>query len=88
MKLLARTSTKTELTQIFGQCVQDAGVNTSSVVVSRLYSELSKKIFHARVNEYMTASIEVQLERSGKVVKADRSLRDQLKTFSALKTRS
>lgn len=78
----------TELTQIFSQCVQDAGVNTSSVVVSRLYSELSKKIFHARVNEYMTASVEVELERSGKAVKADQSLRDQLKTFSALKTRS
>ena len=78
----------TELTRIFTECVHNAGVDTSSAVVSRLYGELSKKIFHARVNEYMTASIEIELERSGKVVKADQSLRDQLKTFSALKTRS
>ena len=78
----------TELTWIFTECVHNAGVNTSSAVVSRLYGELSKKIFHARVNEYMTASIEIELERSGKVVKADQSLHDQLKTFSALKTRS
>ena len=78
----------TELTRVFNQCMLDAGVDASPAVVSRLYSELSKKIFHARVNEYMTASIEIELERSGKVVKADQSLRDQLKTFSALKTRS
>ena len=44
----------TELTRVFNQCVLDAGVNTSPAVVSRLYSELSKKILHARVNEYMT----------------------------------
>ncbi len=46
------------------------------------------KLFHARVNEYMRASIELELERSGKAVKADQSLRDHLKTFSAMITRS
>ena len=45
----------TELTRVFNQCVLDAGVDTSPAIVSRLYSELSKKIFHPRVNEYMTA---------------------------------
>ena len=44
-------------------------------------------MFHARVNEYMTASIEVQLEKTGKVVNADQGLRDELKTFSAKKRR-
>ena len=78
----------TELIRVFNPCMLDAGVDASPAVVSRLYSELSKKIFQARVNEYMTASIEIELEKSGKVVKADQSLRHQLKTVSALKTRS
>ena len=60
------------------------GFSISVLVLTHL--DCTKKVFHARVNEYMTASIE--LERSGKVVKADQRLRDQLKTFSALKTRS
>ena len=33
-----------ELTRVFNQCVLDTGVDTSPAVVSRLYSELSKKI--------------------------------------------
>ena len=44
-------------------------------------------MFHARINEYMTAAVEIHLERSGKAIKADQSLRDQLKTYSAVKTR-
>lgn len=46
-----------ERVQIFKQCMPDAGVDTSPAVVSKLYSELSKKVFHARVSQYMTASI-------------------------------
>ncbi len=42
-------------------------------------------MFHPRANEYMTAATEIELERSGKAVKADQSLRDQLKTYSATK---
>ena len=33
----------------------------------------------------MSASIELGLEKSGKAVHAEQSLRDQLKTFSGLK---
>ena len=44
------------------------------------------KIIHARVNEYMIVSEELELERAGKVVKVEQCLRDQLKTFSALKS--
>lgn len=53
----------------------------------RVCTELTCKIFHARVNEYMSATQEVQLEKEGKVVKAEQSLRDSLKTLSALKSR-
>ena len=52
----------TKFTRIFSQCVQDASVDTSSAVVSRLYSELSKKKFHVKVNEFITPSIELNLE--------------------------
>lgn len=53
----------TELTWVFNQCMLDAGVDASPAVVSRLYSELLKKMFHARVNEYMIASIGIELEK-------------------------
>ena len=54
---------------------------------TRVCTELMHKIFHARVNEYMSATQEVQLEKEGKVVKAEQILKDSLKTLSALKTR-
>ena len=60
---------------------------TTTDCKTRVCTELIQKIFHARVNEYMSAAQEVQLEKEGKVVKAEQSLRDSLKTLSALKTR-
>jgi hypothetical protein len=53
----------------------------------RLYNEFCMKIFHARVNECMVASEEIELERAGKAIKVEQHLRDELKTFSALKSR-
>lgn len=53
----------------------------------RLYKVFCMKIFHARLNEYMVVSEEIELERAGKAVKVEQSLRDELKTFSALKSR-
>ena len=49
-------------------------------------NEFTLKIFHARINEYFSASEEIELEQSGKVVKAE-GLRDSLKSFSSLKSR-
>ena len=68
-------------------CVTNAGGDPSNPVIPNFYKELSRKMFHARVNEYVTAAVEIDLQRSGKALKADQSLRDQLKTYSALKTR-
>ncbi len=56
--------------------------------VLRLYTELTLKVFHTRVNEYMNASEEIELEKAGKIVTADQILREKLKTFSATKTRN
>ena len=50
-------------------------------------TELVHKVFHARVNEYMNAAEEMELEREGKAVRADQCLRDTLKTFSSLTSR-
>ena len=36
------------------------------------------------MNEFMTAAVEIELQKSGKAVKADQCLVDQLKTFSAM----
>lgn len=58
-----------------------------AAIIPKIQKELLRKMFHARVNEYMTASIEIELEKKGKAVQADQSLQDQLKTFIALKTR-
>ena len=81
----------TELFHTFVKCIQEAHVNVelSSVasVIPKLHKELLKKMFHARVNEFMTASVEIELEKSVKAVPVEQSLRDKLKTFSGLKTR-
>ena len=72
----------------FLESIKHAGIDSSSsFVYPKIYNELSKKMFHARVNEFMTAAVEVELDRSGKAVKVDQCLRDQLKTFSSMKAR-
>ena len=80
-----------DLFRTFVRCSDKACIDVVdpavAVVLPRLHKELSKKMFHARVNEYMTASVEIELERRGKAVEVEQSLRDQLKTFSGLKTR-
>ena len=40
------------------------------------------------INEYFSAAEEVHLEQLGKPVKAEQGLRDTLKAFSSLKSRS
>ena len=62
-----------EIVEIFSKQIPS---HISSTCKTSLCSELTLKVFHARVNEYMVATEEVQLELEGKVVKADQSLRD------------
>lgn len=75
--------------KIFFQCISSAGVTESSEsdLIHQLYIELSRKLFHARVNEYWSASAELMLKQSGKAVMTEQSLRDELKTYSSTKTR-
>ena len=76
-----------ELFGTFVKCIEEAHVNVElPSMIPKLHKELLKKIFHARVNEFMTASVEIELEKSAKAVPVEQSLRDKLKTFSGLKT--
>ena len=77
-----------ELFGTFVKCIHEAHVNVElPSVIPKLHKELLKTIFHARVNEFMTASVEIDLEKSVKAVPVEQSLQDKLKTFSGLKTR-
>lgn len=70
----ARTDMENDqtLASTFLECVTQAGLeSTSPILFPKIFNELSTKVFHARVNEYMTASVELDLEKSGKAVKAD-----------------
>ena len=74
-----------ELYKIFESCVS---LSAYPECGQSMYREFCMKIIHARVNEYMIASEELELERAGKAVKVEQCLRDELKTFSALKSRT
>ena len=68
----------------FNTCIENLEIDTEydDSVIARIRIEFMKKIFHSRVNEFMEATKELDLERSQKVTDADQSLRDTLKTYS------
>ena len=77
-----------QLHPLFDKCtVSMYSSNLSKESENRLFNEFSMKVFHARVNEYMVATEEIEMEKTGKAVKVEQCLRDELKTFSALKGR-
>ena len=73
-----------EIVELFSKQIPS---HITSTCKTSLCLELTLKVFHARVNEYMATTEEVQLELEGKIVMAEQSLRGQLKTMSALKSR-
>jgi hypothetical protein len=74
---------------LFTKCLSNAGnvrLNEFDMdVVSLIRLEISKKVFHARVNEFMEANKELNLEKTDTVTDADQCLRDLLKTYSSQK---
>ena len=79
-----------ELHALFEKCTASTHVsNLSKESEKKLFNEFSNEStsFHARVNEYMIATEEIELEKAGKAVKVEQCLRDELKTFSSLKGR-
>ena len=63
-----------ELFGTFVKCIQEADVNVElPSVITKLHKELLKKIFHARVNKFMTASVEIELEKSVKLYQSSRA---------------
>ena len=74
--------------KLFNECLP---CTCESILTSEqkkmLCNEFTSKLFHARINEYFSAAEEIELEQSGKAVKAEQGLRDSLKTFSSMKSR-
>ena len=82
-----------ELDLSFSSCLDSIICDVSDVheydksVIDRIRIEMMKKVFHSRVNEFMEAKKELDLESKGEVTDADQSLRDILKTYSNSQTR-
>ena len=55
--------------------------------IKKVFSDMLHKLCHTRTKEFFWSKIERDLAASGKVVDADQSLRDNLKTYSVLKKR-
>ena len=66
-----------------GASVQDV----KSDVIDKVYSDIIHKLCNTRTKEFFRGKFEKDLATSGKVVEADQSLRDNLKTFSIAKKR-
>ncbi len=74
--------------KLFNECLPcTCESNLTSEQQKTLCIEFTSKLFHARINEYFSAAEEIELEQSGKAVKAQQGLRDSLKTFSSMKSR-
>ncbi len=82
-----------ELEIAFTTCLESIVCGASDVheydksTESKIRIEMSKKVFHSRVNEFIEAKKELDLEKKGKVTDASQSLRDSLKTYSSSQTR-
>ena len=66
-----------------GASIKDA----ESSVIEKVYSDMLHKLCNTRTKEFFRGKFEKDLATSGKVVEADQSLRDNLKTFSIAKKR-
>ena len=86
---LDKIITNDDLKSLFGDCLKKTGIvfEENDENVNRIWMEITKKVFHARVDEFMEARKELDLESSGKVTDANQSLRDTLKTYSNIKSR-
>ena len=77
-----------ELLKTFNWSVEKCGVSRemySTETIKKVFSDMLHKLCHTRTKEFFRSKIERDLAASGKVVDADQSLRDNLKTYSVLK---
>ena len=61
--------------------------DTRQNVIDKVYNDMLHKLCNTRTKEFFRGKFEKDLATSGKVVEADQSLRDNLKTFSIAKNR-
>lgn len=85
---LEKLLSSAELELEFNMCIERVGIDVEleeydEASIAHIRVEFLKKVFHSRVNEFMEARKEIELEAKGKVTNADQSLRDTLKTYSS-----
>jgi len=71
-----------ELQELFLVASKRACTAPVEVRVCSIWQELVKKICNTRFKEFYSVQEEKKLIQEGKVVSADQSLRDKLKTYS------
>ena len=79
-----------QLLKSFKWSAEKCGTSTKDVksnVIDKVYSDMFHKLCNTRTKEFFRGKFEKDLATSGKVVEADQSLRDNLKTFSVAKKR-
>ena len=79
-----------QLLKSFKWSAEKCGASTKDVksnVIDKVYSDMLHKLCNTRTKEFFRGKFEKDLATSGKVVEADQSLRDNLKTFSVAKKR-
>jgi hypothetical protein len=73
-----------ELEMLFKTRIQRIGIDVETIEWLTIQEEFTRKVFHSRVNEFMEARKELELER---ITDAGQSLRDTLKTYSTVQKR-
>ena len=83
---LSKITQITDLENSFDTCLKNINVDINESL-NNIRIELTKKVFNSRVNEFMEAQKELDLESKGKSTDTDQSLRDMLKTYSSNQSR-
>ena len=79
-----------ELLKTFNWSVEKCGVSRemySTETIKKVFSDMLHKLCNTRTKEFFRSKIARDLAASGKVVDADQSVRDNLKTYGVLKKR-
>ena len=68
-----------ELWELFKNCTLIKLPAPNQDRMQAVYAEFCLEVFHARVNKYISASDEMELDKAGKAVKVEQYLRNELK---------
>ena len=55
----SKTESDSDLNETFIRCIKNDGVDPLNPTIPKVYKELSRKIFHAQVNEYQGRNLQI-----------------------------